>query len=67
MNSNVGNLDKIIRIVLALILGSLYLTGKVSGGLGVAALVVAAVLVLTSLFSFCPLYRVLGLSSCPRK
>ena len=58
-----GTIDKVIRIVMALILAVLYFTGVVSGTLGIILLVIAAVFVLTSLVSFCPLYPLIGLNT----
>ncbi|MFY8021087.1 MAG: YgaP family membrane protein [Bacteroidia bacterium] len=66
MKKNMGNLDKGIRIVVAIILAGLYFGGIVSGTLGMVLLVIGAVFVLTSLVSFCPLYTLVGLNTCPR-
>lgn len=57
--------DQIIRIILALVFGTLYFTGTVGGTLGVILLVLGAVFILTSLVRFCPLYALVGLSTCP--
>ena len=59
-----GSTDKIIRFILAAIFVILYFTGTVTGTVGIILLVLAAVFVLTSLVSFCPLYAPFGLSSC---
>jgi hypothetical protein len=67
MKKNVGTTDKIIRLLIAVLLFVLYFTGVVTGGLGIGALVVAGVLVATSLISFCGLYALIGISSCPVK
>jgi hypothetical protein len=56
MKPNVGNIDRIIRAMLAIILAVLYFSGMVTGTLGIILLVLAGVLLLTSLISFCPLY-----------
>jgi Protein of unknown function (DUF2892) len=60
MKSNVGGIDRILRIVLGLVLIGLAATGTVGvwGWIGVVPLATAA-------FGFCPLYTVLGFSSCP--
>lgn len=62
-----GAADKIIRIVLAAIMAVLYFTNVVTGTFGIVLLVLAAVFVLTSLISFCPLYSIVGLNTCPVK
>jgi hypothetical protein len=65
MTKNMGNTDKSIRIVLAIIFAILTFTGVVTGPLAVALWVLAAVFVLTSLISFCPLYLIFGWNTCP--
>ena len=67
MKKNMGNVDKIIRIIIAVVFAVLYFTNTISGTLGLVLVVLAGVFVLTSLISFCPLYAILGLSSCPVK
>lgn len=64
MKKNMGSIDKIIRFVLAAIFVALYFTGTVTGTWGIVLLVLAAVFVLTSLISFCPLYAPFGMSTC---
>ena len=56
MKSNMGTIDRIIRVVLAIIMAVLYFTGTVSGTVGIILLVLAGVFLVTSLISFCPLY-----------
>jgi len=67
MKKNMGSADKIIRILLAVVFAALYFTGTVTGTFGLVLVVAAGVFVLTSLVSFCPLYTVLGISTCPVK
>lgn len=62
-----GGTDRIIRLVVAAIVAVLYFTGTLTGTIGIVALVVAAVFVLTSLVSFCPLYTLIGLNTCSVK
>lgn len=63
MKSNMGSADKIIRIIIALVIGYLYYNGTITGTLGIVLLVLAIVFVLTSLISFCPLYTLLGINT----
>ena len=51
-----GPADKIIRFIIAAVIGILYFMNIVSGTLGIVLLVLAGIFVLTSLVSFCPLY-----------
>jgi hypothetical protein len=67
MKSNVGTTDKIIRFIIAAIIAVLYFTNIIQGTLGIILLVVAGAFVVTSLVSFCGLYALLGISTCPRK
>jgi uncharacterized membrane protein YtjA (UPF0391 family) len=67
MKKNMGNADRIIRTVIALIAAYLYIGGIVTGTMGIVLMVVAAIFLLTSLVSFCPLYTIVGLNTCPVK
>jgi uncharacterized membrane protein YtjA (UPF0391 family) len=67
MKPNMGGTDRIIRLIVAAIVAVLYFTGTLTGTLGIVALVVSAIFVLTSLVSFCPLYTLIGLNTCPVK
>ena len=67
MKKNMGTTDRIIRIILAAVVGFLYYNGTITGTLGIILLALAGVFVLTSLISFCPLYKLVGLNTCPVK
>jgi len=67
MKKNVGSFDRILRIVLALLIGYLYYNGTISGVLGIVLLVVAVVFLLTGLISSCPLYSIVGIKTCKIK
>ncbi len=67
MKKNVISLDKVIRILIAAGIVVLFLMNVISGTLGIVLLVVAGVLVLTSLLGFCPLYWLLGISTLKKK
>lgn len=58
-----GIIDRILRLSIVLLIAILYFTGVIEGTLGVILLIVAGILLLTSLFSFCPLYTLLGIST----
>jgi hypothetical protein len=62
-----GSTDKIIRILIALVIGVLYYTGTISGTIALVLGVFAIIFLLTSLISFCPLYLPLGISTCKKK
>jgi len=61
MKKNVGNVDKIVRWVISLLLLGLYFTDVVTGTLGIIFIVVAVILIVTTFISFCPLYLPFGI------
>ncbi|NOX45411.1 MAG: DUF2892 domain-containing protein [Chlorobi bacterium] len=67
MKKNMGSADKIIRIILAIVVGVLYYMGIITGTLGIVLLVFAAIFVITSFVSFCPLYAPFGFSTACKK
>ena len=56
MKANLGPTDRIIRLLAAAVIIALYFMHRISGTTAIVLLVVAGLLVLTSLISFCPLY-----------
>jgi hypothetical protein len=63
MEKNVGTVDRIIRVVVALVIAGLYFTDVISGTLALVLGVVAVIFVATSLLGRCPLYCPLKLST----
>jgi len=63
MKKNLGTIDKVIRILVAIVFAVLFFTNVITGTLGIILLVLAAVFVLTSVISFCPLYWPFGIST----
>lgn len=62
MKKNVGGIDRILRIVAgaALIAWVLFASGPIWAWIGIVPL-------LTGLFNFCPVYRLIGLNTCQIK
>lgn len=60
---NMGNADRIIRIIIAIVIAILFFTKTITGTLGIILLVLAAIFLLTSLIGFCPLYAPFGLKT----
>ena len=56
MKKNMGNLDRTIRLLVAAVIVVLYFLDVISGTLAIVLMVVAAIFILTSFISFCPLY-----------
>ena len=62
MTPNVGGIDRVLRVILGVALVALAVTGTIGpwGWIGLVPLATAAL-------GFCPLYTVLGFSTCPMK
>lgn len=63
MKTNMSTADKGIRLIIAAIIAGLFFTNKVSGTTALLLGIVAAIFIATSLFGFCPLYRLFGFST----
>jgi len=63
--ANVSQTDKLVRIVVGAILGAIafLMFNGIGSTLGVLSLLVAAVLIVTGVFNFCPAYKILGYST----
>ncbi len=66
MKKNMGNLDRILRLVVAAVIAILYFTNTISGTVAIVLGVLAIIFALTSTISFCPLYLPFGLSTRPK-
>lgn len=65
MIKNMGMTDKMLRIGLALVIALLYWQNIISGTLALVSIGVAVIFLLISTVSFCPIYKILGINSCP--
>lgn len=64
---NVGGIDRVLRIIAGLFLISLVFFGEKIIGQNVVWGWIGLVPLLTGVFSFCPLYTVLGIKTCAVK
>jgi hypothetical protein len=65
MKANTGSTDRIIRIVLAIIIGYYaYSTSFEVAWIQIVLYVVAAILLITTFIKFCPLYAIFGINTC---
>jgi len=64
MKKNMGGADRIIRTLVAVVLGVLILTGRVHGALAVIFGLIAAIFLVTSALGFCPAYIPMKISTC---
>lgn len=67
MKKNVGSVDKVIRIALALLIGVLIYTEVLTGTLAIVLGVVSIAFVLTSFLGVCLIYKIFGINTCKRK
>jgi hypothetical protein len=65
MKKNIGTIDKILRVIIAIVIAVLYYMDIIIGDtLSAVILFLAALLLITSLLNFCPLYFILRINSC---
>ena len=67
MKQNMGNTDRIVRLLIAAVIAALYFTNTITGTLAYILLAVGAIFLLTSLIGSCPLYSVFGINTCKVK
>jgi hypothetical protein len=63
MKKNMGTVDRVIRTLIAIGIGVLYFSGRVSGTLAIILGVIALVFLVTSFVGRCPGYLPFGLST----
>lgn len=64
MKTNMGRVDRSVRILIAIVAAILVYFNVVQGILSYILLTMAAVFVFTSLVGFCPIYGLFGLNTC---
>lgn len=67
MKKNMGSTDKVIRILIALVIGVLYYTKIIEGTVALVLGALAIIFLLTSFIGFCPLYLPFGISTHRKK
>lgn len=65
LNQNVGTLDRIARLGLGAVLGVVFLAGFVATPLSWLVGVLSVIMLATGALGFCPIYRVVGVRTCP--
>lgn len=63
MKANMGTIDRVVRIIIAIIVGILYYMGIIAGTVGYVLMALAFIFLATSFISFCPLYWPFGIST----
>ena len=67
MKKNMGSVDKVIRLLVAVVIAILFFTHVIEGTLGIILMILAGVFVLVSLIGFCPLYLPFGINTGKKK
>jgi len=67
MKKNMGKSDKGIRVIIAVIIASLYYFNVIEGTIAYVLMALAMVFLITSFINFCPLYVPFGISTCKTK
>lgn len=67
MKTNIGIVDRTLRILAAIVILVLYFANVVTGTLAVVLLVLAVISFLTAAFRFCPLYKVFRINTWNKK
>jgi hypothetical protein len=67
MKPNMGIVDKVIRILIVVVIGTLYITHQITGAAAIGLGIIATIFLLTSIISFCPLYTLIGISSAKKR
>jgi len=67
MKQNMGIIDRIGRVTLAIAFASIWFLHFVTGIAGIVLLTLACVFLITSVVGVCPLYNILGINTCSHK
>ncbi|MDM1046899.1 YgaP family membrane protein [Sphingobacterium hotanense] len=67
MRQNIGNIDRGIRVIVAIVIAVLFFTERITGTISIVLMVFAGILILTSMMGFCPLYSLLGIKTYKKK
>ena len=64
MKKNVGNTDKLVRLIIAVVIFSfVYFNKNLNETMDIILLVVALIAAITSLLNYCPLYSILKIKT----
>ncbi len=63
MKKNMGTVDRVLRVLIAVVVGVLYLSGQITGTAAIILGIVAGIFLLTGFVGFCPLYAPFRIST----
>jgi hypothetical protein len=61
---NVGSVDKVIRVSIAVLISALVMLGWLDGWVAIAGIVFAVINLVTAITGVCGIYSLLGISTC---
>jgi UPF0716 family protein affecting phage T7 exclusion len=64
MKHNISTLDRLIRIILAVLFAIPFATGILTNALGIILLIASVIALTTGLFRFCFVYAIFGIKTC---
>lgn len=67
MVQNMGTVDRALRALVAIVILALVALKMITSTVAIVLAVVAVIFIATSLISFCPLYVIFGIRTCPMK
>ncbi|MFH0976860.1 MAG: DUF2892 domain-containing protein [Spirochaetota bacterium] len=67
MKLNMGLIDRIFRIIIAIIIAVFYFTNQISGIAAIILGIIAVIFLLTSIIGYCPLYAIFKISTKKKK
>ena len=67
MKTNVGTIDKVIRILIAIAVAVLIILGILKGTWAIVLGIVGGIFLVTAITGFCGLYTIFGIRTCPVK
>jgi drug/metabolite transporter superfamily protein YnfA len=67
MKKNMGTIDRVFRVIVAIVIIALFFTHVITGTLGIVLMALGGVFLLTSFISTCPLYMPFGISTKGKK
>lgn len=67
MKKNMSLIDRVFRVVFAIVATLLYFLNITSGVVGITLMAVGGILLATSFINFCPIYAALGISTIIKK
>ena len=67
MKKNMSTADRVLRVLVAIIIATLYFAQVISGIVAVVLLALAGIFIVTSFISFCPIYFSFGISTIKQK